>query len=226
MHDAFEDILHKQELDREDIMVLLSAEGDQLKSLLRRGLEVKLAHLDNNVHLRGLIEYGNICEKNCLYCGLRTGNEKVARYCLSDAEVLDCAHLAKELGYGSVALQSGERSDSEFIDKIEHLVREIKKIDGGSLGITLSLGEQSEDTYRRWFEAGAHRYLLRIESSDEELYYKIHPRNDMHSFRRRVECLETLKRIERIKDYGDSSFFPVFGGKLKGYSGKPGTEEI
>ena len=195
MQAAFEDILRKPELDREGIKVLLSAEGAQLKSLLRRGLEVKLSRLDNYVHLRGLIEYGNVCEKNCLYCGLRTGNGKVARYCLSDAEVLDCAHLAHELGYGSVALQSGERCDAGFIDKIEWLVREIKKIDGGSLGVTLSLGEQSEETYRRWFEAGAHRYLLRIESSDEELYYKIHPRNDKHSFRKRIECLESLKRL-------------------------------
>ena len=192
---AFDDILHKPDLDREDIKVLLSAEGPQMSDLLRRGLEVKLAHLDNYVHLRGLIEYGNVCEKNCLYCGLRSGNGNVERYCLSDEEVLACARLAHELGYGSVALQSGERSDPAFIDKIEYLVREIKKIDGGSLGVTLSLGEQSEETYRRWFEAGAHRYLLRIESSNEELYYKIHPRNDMHSFRRRLECLESLKRL-------------------------------
>ena len=195
MQAAFDEILRKPDLDREDIKVLLSAEGAQLESLLWRGLEVKMAHLDNYVHLRGLIEYGNVCEKNCLYCGLRSGNEKVVRYCLSDAEVLDCARLAHELGYGSVALQSGERSDAEFIDKITYLVREIKKIDGGSLGVTLSLGEQSEETYRRWFEAGAHRYLLRIESSTEELYYKIHPRNDKHSFRRRQECLESLKSI-------------------------------
>lgn len=193
--DAFEEILHKQELSREEIKLLLGATGARQEQLLRRGLEVKLSHLDNYVHLRGLIEFGNICEKNCLYCGLRSGNEKVERYCLGDDEVLSCAQLAKELGYGSVALQSGERSDREFVERITHLVQEIKKIDDGSLGITLSLGEQSEETYRRWFEAGAHRYLLRIESSDEELYYKIHPRNDLHSYRRRLECIETLKRI-------------------------------
>ena len=193
--DAFEDILHKQELGREEIKLLLGASGAQHEQLLRRGLEVKLSHLDNYVHLRGLIEFGNLCEKNCLYCGLRSGNEKVERYCLGDDEVLSCAQLAKELGYGSVALQSGERSDPEFIARITHLVQEIKKIDGGSLGITLSLGEQSEETYRRWFEAGAHRYLLRIESSNEELYYKIHPHNAKHSYRQRLDCIETLKKI-------------------------------
>ena len=191
---AFEEILLKQDLDQEEIKVLLSAEGPQKERLLKRGLEVKLNHLDNYVHLRGLIEFGNVCEKNCLYCGLRSGNGKVARYCLSDEEVLSCARLAHDLGYGSVALQSGERSDPEFIDRIERLVREIKRIDGGSLGITLSLGEQSEDTYRRWFDAGAHRYLLRIESSDENIYYKIHPRNGLHDFHRRLECLEILKQ--------------------------------
>ena len=193
--DAFEEILHKQELSREEIKLLLGAGGAQQEQLLRRGLEVKLSHLDNFVHLRGLIEFGNICEKDCLYCGLRSGNAQVERYCLSDEEVLSCARLAKELGYGSVALQSGERSDPEFIGRITDLVREIKKIDGGSLGITLSLGEQSEETYRRWFEAGAHRYLLRIESSDEELYYKIHPHNEKHSYRKRLDCIETLKKI-------------------------------
>ena len=195
MTPTFEDILRRQDLDKEDIKVLLAAEGAQMKRLLQRALEVKLDHLDNYVHLRGLIEYGNVCEKNCLYCGLRSGNDRVARYCLSDEEVLSCARLAHELGYGSVALQSGERSDPAFIDKIEQLVREIKKIDGRSLGITLSLGEQSEETYRRWFEAGAHRYLLMIESSTEELYYQIHPQNGRHDFHRRLECLETLKRL-------------------------------
>ena len=194
MPQDFEEILLKQDLDREEIKVLLGAEGPRMKRLLERALEVKLRYLDRYVHLRGLIEFGNVCEKNCLYCGLRSGNDRVERYCLSDEEVLSCARLAHELGYGSVALQSGERSDPEFVARIERLVREIKKIDGGSLGITLSLGEQREDTYRRWFEAGAHRYLLRIESSDEDLYYRIHPRNDRHSFRRRLDCLESLLR--------------------------------
>ena len=184
-----------KELDLDAIKQLLSSEGQQEENLIRRGLEVKLAHLDNYVHLRGLIEFGNVCEKNCLYCGLRRGNGKIARYALSDEEVLSCARLAKDLGYGSVALQSGERSDPEFVDRVERLVLEIKKIDGGSLGITLSLGEQTEETYRRWFDAGAHRYLLRIESSNEELYYRIHPHDDKHSFRRRLDCLDILKSI-------------------------------
>ena len=166
----------------EEIKLLLAAEGEDKKLLFDKALQTKLAHLDNYVHLRGLIEYSNICTKYCLYCGVRCKNLKVERYTLSDKEVIECAKLAHELGYGSVALQSGERSDKVFVDKITYLVKEIKKIDNGSLGITLSLGEQTEETYRRWFEAGAHRYLLRIEASNEDLYYKIHP----HDAKRRL----------------------------------------
>ena len=116
MDRSFEDILLAQDFGKEEIKVLLAAEGPRMKELLRRAREVKFRYLDNYVHLRGLIEYGNVCEKNCLYCGLRSGNGKVARYLLSDEDVLSCARLAHELGYGSVALQSGERSDPAFVD--------------------------------------------------------------------------------------------------------------
>ena len=141
------EVLNKPCLEKDDIKVLLAAEDDDKKKLFDKALQNKLTHLDNYVHLRGLIEYSNICTKYCLYCGVRCKNLKVERYTLSDEEVIECAKLAHELGYGSVALQSGERSDKAFVDKITYLVKEIKKIDNGSLGITLSLGEQTEETY-------------------------------------------------------------------------------
>ena len=182
-------------LSKEEIKTLLSAEGEDKKKLFDRALQVKLEHLDNYVHLRGLIEYSNICTKSCLYCGVRSKNPNFSRYQLTDEEVIECAKLAHELGYGSVALQSGERSDKDFTDKITHLVKEIKKIDNGKLGITLSLGEQTEEVYREWFEAGAHRYLLRIEASNENLYYKIHPHDEKHDFKKRLNCIDTLLKL-------------------------------
>ena len=189
------EILNKTHLEKEDIKALLAVEGDDKKLLFDKALQTKLAHLDNYVHLRGLIEYSNICTKSCLYCGVRSKNPNFTRYQLTDEEVIECAKLAHELGYGSVALQSGERSDKDFIDKITHLVKEIKKIDNGSLGITLSLGEQSEDVYKEWFDAGAHRYLLRIEASNEELYYKIHPHDAKHDFKTRLNCIDSLLKL-------------------------------
>ena len=182
-------------LNKEEIKALLAAEGEDKKLLFDKALQTKLTHLDNYVHLRGLIEYSNICTKSCLYCGVRSKNPHFTRYQLTDEEVIECAKLAHELGYGSVALQSGERSDKAFVDKITYLVKEIKKIDNGSLGITLSLGEQSDEVYREWFEAGAHRYLLRIEASNEDLYYKIHPRDEKHDFKKRLNCIDTLLKL-------------------------------
>ena len=192
---SIDEILYKTNLSKAEIKLLLAAEGDDKKKLFDKALQTKLAHLDNYVHLRGLIEYSNICTKYCLYCGVRCKNLKVKRYTLSDEEVIECAKLAHELGYGSVALQSGERSDKAFVDKITYLVKEIKKIDNGSIGITLSLGEQTEETYRRWFEAGAHRYLLRIEASNENLYYKIHPHDEKHDFKQRLACIDSLLKV-------------------------------
>jgi len=144
--------------------------------------------------MRGLIEISNVCIKDCLYCGIRKSNSQVQRYELNDEEIVEAAVFAYRNHYGSVVLQGGERKDPAFILRIERLVREIKRLSDQRLGITLSLGEQSEDTYRRWFEAGAHRYLLRIETSNEELYRKIHPDNDLHRFHTRLSCLHRLQR--------------------------------
>ena len=192
---TIEEILQKDFLEREDIIRLLASQGDEMKLLLKKALEVKLARLDNHVHLRGLIEFSNICRKSCLYCGVRSDNKKVERYTLSEDEVVECAKLAHQLGYGSIAIQSGERSDKEFVDTITRILHRIKAIDNGALGITLSLGEQTPEVYRQWFEAGAHRYLLRIESSNEDLYYKIHPRDERHDFHKRLDCIDSLLSI-------------------------------
>lgn len=192
---TIEEILQKDFLEREDIIRLLASQGDEMKLLLKKALEVKLARLDNHVHLRGLIEFSNICRKSCLYCGVRSDNKKVEHYTLSEDEVVECAKLAHQLGYGSVAIQSGERSDKEFVDTITRILHRIKAIDNGALGITLSLGEQTPEVYRQWFEAGAHRYLLRIESSNEDLYYKIHPRDERHDFHKRLDCIDSLLSI-------------------------------
>ena len=190
-----QDILNKSTLDKKDIVQLLATKGDEMKLLLKKALDVKLSRLDNYVHLRGLIEFSNICRKSCLYCGVRSDNRKVERYTLKEDEVVECAKLAHKLGYGSVAIQSGERNDKEFVDTITRVLHRIKEIDNGSLGITLSLGEQSEEVYRQWFEAGAHRYLLRIESSTEDLYYKIHPHDERHDFHKRLACIDSLLSI-------------------------------
>lgn len=167
--------------------------GAELDQLFAEAYRTKLEYIGNRISLRGLIEFSNICTKNCFYCGIRRGNHNVKRYQIPEENILEQALAADQLGLGSVVLQSGERSDPEFVDLVERLVRQIKEQSCGRLGITLSTGEQTEEVYRRWFDAGAHRFLLRIEASDPELYAKIHPAD--HSWEKRKNCLAMLSRI-------------------------------
>lgn len=187
-------ILSKADFSFEDLVILLNAEGDERKELFAAAAKVKEKYVGNIVYLRGLIEFSNVCRKNCLYCGIRLDNKNVERYTLSDEQILGAAKFALDNKYGSIVIQGGELASPSFTDRIEKLLRDIKKISAGrELGVTLSLGEQTADTYHRWFNAGAHRYLLRIESSVKELYHKIHPNNDLHSFETRIQSLYDLK---------------------------------
>lgn len=188
------DILGRNNHGLEDIIALLGATGDDQVALFRKSADIKQKYVGNRVYYRGLIEFSNICSKNCYYCGIRKGNKNVSRYNLTDDEIVAAARFAFENNYGSVALQSGELESDMFTDRVTLLLKKIKEISDGKLGITISLGEQSEEVYRQWFEAGAHRYLLRIESSNRELYSKIHPDDNLHNFDRRVECLKALQR--------------------------------
>lgn len=188
------DILQKESLEKQDILYLLQTKDEERKILFETSRELRDRLLGNQVYLRGLIEYSNVCNKDCYYCGIRHSNRNQKRYVLSDEEVIECAKFAYENQYGSIVIQSGERTDEIFISRISAIIREIKKLSQGNLGITLSLGEQTLETYQQWFEAGAHRYLLRIESSNKELYAKIHPSNKLHSFEKRVEALRNIRK--------------------------------
>jgi biotin synthase len=192
IHDTVQTILDRSTLTEEDMTILLGLREQPLrKRLYNRALEVTRGQIWNTVFFRGLIEFSNRCSKNCHYCGIRGGNRRVERYTLSADEIIECALWAEESRYGSLVLQSGEQSSPEFIALVEQVVREIKR--RTSLGITLCVGEQSPDVYHRFFDAGAHRYLLRIETSDPELYARLHPRS--HSFTARLGCLRNLRKI-------------------------------
>ncbi|MDD3886679.1 MAG: [FeFe] hydrogenase H-cluster radical SAM maturase HydE [Victivallaceae bacterium] len=178
-------------LAHRDLVRLLTVDDREFESVREAAYRVKLREIGPLVSLRGLIEIGNVCRKNCFYCGIRSGNREVRRYELTEDQIVAAARIAVDYDYGSLVLQGGERSDAPFVELIERAVRRIKALPGKPLGITLSLGEQSFETYRRWREAGAHRYLLRIEASSRELYAKLHPAD--HSYDDRVAALHMLR---------------------------------
>lgn len=186
----------KYNFTKENIIKLLE-EKDQnrVQQLYDDAFRTKIDNVGNKVYLRGLVEITNICRKNCLYCGIRRDNPSNDRYEIDIEDVIPAARFAYEQGYGSMVIQGGERHDKKFRDKITSILKEVRKISSESpLGITLSLGEQPFDVYQEWFEAGAHRYLLRIESSTQELFEKIHPVDESHSFQTRLTALEDLRR--------------------------------
>ena len=195
---------HKQEIikclqtapSKADIIKLLTAREEQQKVLLETAAEIKSKYVGNIVYFRGLIEYSNVCAKNCYYCGIRKDNQKLSRYTMTDQEVVDAALYAYHENYASIALQAGELSSPKFVRKITSLLEKINTATNNKLGITLSLGEQSEETLTLWkVKLGVRRYLLRIETSNHELYEKIHPHNEQHNYQKRLETLKILRKL-------------------------------
>lgn len=171
---------------------LLETDADRLEELWRQADAVRRAHVGDAVHLRGLIEISNHCVRQCAYCGLRGPNTALQRYRMTTDEILVCAHQAATLGYGTVVLQAGE-DPLLTRDWVADLVRRIKTQTG--LAVTLSLGEQDEETFRLWRQAGADRYLLRFETSNRTLFDRIHP---PHPDRRsnRIAQLAVLRQLD------------------------------
>jgi biotin synthase len=158
---------------RDDVLCWLrERSATRLEELWRAADETRRANVGDAVHLRGLIEIGNVCARQCAYCGIRAGNTGLVRYRMGADEVLDCARRALSLGYGTVVLQAGE--DRGFTREwVSDVVRCIRA--ETPLAITLSLGEREDGDLAAWRAAGADRYLLRFETSDAALYNRIHP---------------------------------------------------
>ena len=195
MDTTIKEILTQEEFSKKNIIRLLKSKGEDRTLLFKKSAKVKEKFIGNKVWFRGLIEFSNVCGKDCLYCGIRKGNKNLERYSLSDDEIFAAARFAYDNRYGSIALQSGELESQFVTNRIESLLHKIKELSNGELGVTLSVGEQEPEVYKKWYEAGAHRYLLRVESTNQDLYNKIHPNDSKHNFNRRMECLKSLQNI-------------------------------
>ena len=183
-------------LNEDELAKMLASTDEGLwREIFAAAREVKAKCGKTEVLPRGLIECSNVCAKNCLYCGIRKGNDKTVRYRMPEEDVLGCINEVRRRGYPAVAFQAGE---IEGEANTAYYERHIAMCRG--LEVTLSLGEQTEEVYRRWKDAGAMRYLIRIETSNRELYAKIHPAEC--SFERRVECIRTLKRLGYVTGSG------------------------
>ncbi|MCH5265928.1 MAG: [FeFe] hydrogenase H-cluster radical SAM maturase HydE [Lachnospiraceae bacterium] len=190
------DLLNKLEkekdlTDQELAQVIEGLTGEETEVLFARARAVREREYGKDVYVRGLIEFSNICQNDCYYCGIRKSNTNLERYRLTPEEILDCAREGYQLGFRTFVLQSGE--DAWFTrERMSDIIRKIKK-EFPDCAITLSLGERSREEYEEWFAAGADRYLLRHETADDDHYRYLHPEN--MSLANRKNCLYTLREI-------------------------------
>lgn len=180
----------EQELSLSEVAALLATEQPaEVQALMGVADRIRRRYVGDEVHLRGLIEFSNVCRRNCLYCGLRATNAKVRRYRMPADEIVESAEKAYRLGFRTVVLQSGE--DPWYtVDRMCEIVRQIKsRVD---VAVTLSIGERPREEYAALKEAGADRYLLRHEAADPCLYASLHPDS---VYEERLRCLHWLREL-------------------------------
>ncbi len=175
------------ELSRDEIIALLKDDSIN-EELFKAADEVRKKYLGDEVHLRGLIEFTNICKRNCMYCGLRRNNKNLNRYRLSHEEIIDFAKKAVSYGYKTLVLQGGE-DDYYTVERLVPIVKDLKSL---GVALTLSIGERPFEEYEALKKAGADRFLLRIETTDRELYEELDPGM---SHENRIQCLKNLRKL-------------------------------
>lgn len=179
-------------LTKAEFITLIDGRNEELAEyLFEKARKIRLKTYDNDVYIRGLIEFTNYCKNDCYYCGIRRSNKNAERYRLSLEQILECCKTGYKLGFRTFVLQGGE--DPFFsAEKMIEIIKSIKSL-YPDCALTLSLGERSYDSYLAYYNAGADRYLLRHETANEEHYNKLHPAS--LSLENRKRCLFDLKKI-------------------------------
>lgn len=197
MKKLIDQLFQNENLSREELQQILDAlhplqdsREEDLLYLYQKADEKRNAVYGKRVFMRGLIEFSSFCKNDCNYCGIRKSNKEAERYRLTEEQILECCKIGYELGYRTYVLQGGE--DPYFTDeKVVHIISRMKEV-YPDCAITLSIGEKSFESYKKFYDAGADRYLLRHETNSRNLYEALHP--DME-YDERLRCLRDLKEI-------------------------------
>ncbi len=191
MNDLVKKLYRDKALSKSEFTELINS-GESVREELRALAEkLRIENYGNDIYIRGLIEFTNYCKQNCLYCGIRRDNKSCRRYRLSFDEIMSCCDEGYRLGFRTFVLQGGE--DPYFTDeRICEIVTAVKK-KYPDCALTLSIGEKPKESYQRYFDCGADRYLLRHETADAEHYGKLHP--ESQKLENRIKCLYSLKEI-------------------------------
>ena len=193
MKPVYERFIENPDFTKSEFVELIKCAEDPeaVRRLKEEAVRIREIYYGKKVFTRGLIEYTNYCKNDCYYCGIRKSNTNAKRYRLTEDEIMACCENGYELGFRTFVLQGGE--DAYYTD--DRMVAIIKKIKEAypECALTLSIGEKSYESYKRFREAGADRYLLRHETANEEHYRKLHP--EKMSLTVRKNCLYDLKKL-------------------------------
>jgi len=193
-----------KDLSSGEMEILLAANAEEGEALFQAADRVRLRFVGEEIHLRGIVEFSNICVQNCLYCGLRRDNQNLRRYRMTPGEVLESAKKVQTVGIRTLVLQSGE--DPWYTqNRLSDLIRRIKEETG--LTLTLSVGERPREDYLAWKEVGADRYLLKQETSAEPLFARLRPGRTL---------AERLESLRFLRDLG----YEVGSGNMVGLPGQ------
>lgn len=184
-------LVETQALTSNEMLELLENIDEESKQyLIKCADQVRITQYGNKVFMRGLVEISSYCKQHCIYCGIRSENKLADRYRLTEDQIMSACEEGYRLGYRTYVLQGGE-DDYFSDDRVVSMVKRIKD-KYPDTRVTLSLGEKTKESYQKYFDAGADRYLLRHETASKSLYDKLHPQM---SFENRIACLYTLREI-------------------------------
>lgn len=187
-----EKLKKEQTATKEELVFLLENITDEEMQVLRRKAQVTaIMNFRKDIFIRGLIELSSYCKNDCLYCGIRRSNKNAVRYRLTKEQILKCCDLGYELGFRTFVMQGGE--DPYFTDELMCDIIGAVKSKYPDCAVTLSLGERGKESFKRLYDAGADRYLLRHETANPEHYKKLHPPE--LSYENRIRSLYELKEI-------------------------------
>lgn len=166
--------------------LLEATDPAEVSALTARADAVRREHVGDGILLRGIVEFSSHCRNACAYCGLNKHNTGLERFRLTHDQILNSVSRVAAAGIKTVVLQAGE-DDEMTAGWLADVIAAIKS--RYDMAVTVSVGERPRADYRLWRDAGADRYLLKIETTNPRLYAALHPGMDFYN---RLRCLDDL----------------------------------
>ncbi|MBD3426733.1 MAG: AMP-binding protein [Candidatus Omnitrophica bacterium] len=190
---------------KKDIIRALKARGGEQKALFEKARKVRDDHFGKRVEVRSVIEYSNLCQQACNFCGMNV-KSRVKRYVLADEAVLKRVKRLYRDGRKVIMFQTGECQAEDYFNKLFRLLKKIKRL---YHDITLigCFGNLSDEQYKMLKSIGIERYILKFETSSPLLYRKIKPSDTLSN---------RLSHLEKLKKMG----FQVSSGNIVGLPGQ------